>query len=419
MINNSQNRIKNDYVLGVTFAIAYFFIARELNECSLFRVLFGSADLGYKMSGWASFSVWIFFAIWAVFYKKFKLKWKELVPVFVIVFYFGCVAFSTGMNDLGYHKLFTIVLNTMSVLFLIIMACDQPSNARLFIASISWLYLFFTMLNALSILFGDLWESLGIWGSQCFIGNFDTSGFAIEMGMFYALLDEHLNKTKYSKAKFWVFIAVFYFDVLTVLHVSGTTVIAAGLIAIFLVFKFVRRIAERTNLMVFFGISLVFFASLMWFAEPIMNSVPVSFLLKNVFHKSLTLTGRLDMWPWMLAEYIYLKPVFGYGIGENSILYGNGRLNSRGEPIFYYHTHNQILQTWYDGGLVTLAVIIVLFIVMAIILKKCKDRKLAGVVSWMLFVFLIVHNSNIINPYNWTCTFEIMVLASSLIYAKE
>ena len=413
-----MSKSKNRYLFGILIALVYFLTDRALNECVLFSLVFGSADMGYKVSGWASFAVWIAFAVWAVC-KRFRLDWKKTSPLFFIAGYFVCLLFSTWLNGLGFYRLLTIILNTMSVLLLIVMACDEEGNAKLFISSVSWLYLVFTALNAFSILFRGAWSLLRAEYAECFIGNFDTSGFAVELGMFYALLDAHFNaENKCSKYKLWAFIVFFFLDVFAVFRTSGTTVIAAFLIALYLFIPFIKKWAEKADLLVFVGFSVLMFATLMWFYKPILNSAPISWLLNNVFHKSLSLSGRTDIWPWMLTDFIYKKPIFGFGINVNSFLIPTGRVDELGNQIIQYHTNNQILQTWYEGGIVALLVILALFIFTANFLKKNKDREFAGIIKWMLFVFMIAYNSDIIPTYGWTFIFEIMVMSVVMGHAK-
>lgn len=405
---------KKAYLLGFGFAVLYFLIERGFNECVLFNAVFKSAELGYKVSGRASLLVWALFAAW-VLWKKFKLNWKAVIPLFAVGGYFACLAFSTWLNGLGFNRLLNVVLNTMSVLLLIIMACDRKETAKIFVSSLTWLYIACTGLNALSMLIPPFANWCGMHAQECFIGNFDTSGFAVELGMFYALLDAHLNG---HKTKLYAYIAFFALDIAAVFSQSGTTVIGAALIALYLLLPFLRKWVEKTDFLFFAGMGFAFFTMLMWLYEPITNWGPVRAVLENVLHKDVTLSDRTLFWPLILVQYIYKKPLFGYGLDVNSFIgledfYDDGRIK------IAYHTNNQILQTWYEGGLVALAVIIVLLIITAAVLRKCKDRKLAGIVKWMLFVFLIVYNSDIMPGFNWTYVFEIIVLAVALIYGKE
>ena len=411
-----MSKIKNRYLLGILIALVYFLTDRALNECVLFSLLFGSVDMGYKVSGWASFAVWIAFAVWAGC-KKFRLDWKKLSPLFFIAGYFLCLLFSTRLNGLGFYRLLTIILNTMSVLLFIVMACEKEENAKLFVSSVSWLYLVFTALNAFSILFRGVWGVLHAEQAECFIGNFDTSGFAVELGMFYALLDAHLNSDrKNSKYKLWAFIGFFLLDVFAVFRTSGTTVIAAFLIAMYLFVPFVRKWAEKTDLLVFAGLSVLMFVVLTWLWQPIMNLAPIKVFLQDVLQKDLSMSGRTDQFPRIFSDYILKKPLFGYGIDTNSFLTLDNIFwaGSFHEQVLLYHTNNQILQTLYDGGILALSVIATLVVYTSRVLKSFKDKRLAGIVKWMLFVIMIAYNGDILPSYNWTFAFEIIMLASAI-----
>lgn len=409
-----MSKSKTGYLFGVLIVLVYFLTDRALNECVLFSLVFGSTDVGYKVSGWASFAVWTAFAVWAVC-KKFRLDWKKMTPLFFIAGYFVCLLFSTWLNGLGFYRLLTIILNTMSVLLLIVMACDEEENAKIFVSSVSWLYLVFTALNAFSILFRGTWSLLQAEYAECFIGNFDTSGFAVELGMFYALLDAHFNaENKCSKYKLWAFIVFFFLDVFAVFRTSGTTVIAAFLIALYLFVPFVRKWVEKTDLLVFAGLSALIFIALIWLYNPIMNWPPVSRILQSVLHKSTTLSSRTIIWPKILEQFIYKKPIFGYGIDVDPFMVLEGYYDNYGNIRMVYHTNNQILQTWYEGGALALVAILVLLFHAAKTLKNSKDIEFTGIVKWMLFSFLIAYNGDIIPSYNWTFVFEIIVLAYAI-----
>lgn len=379
-------------------AVLYFLVERTLNECCLFSIVFGSKELGYKVSGRIGLMIWLAFAVFAV-RRKLSFNFGALVPVGLFL---AVLLFSTFINGLGLKRILDIILNEMSVLLLMVMLCQSESGIRRFAAVASRVYLIMVVMNVLWEAIPPLKQYLADNAiAECFIGNYDGSGFAVELGMFWVLADDCLNSSRSSRIRLVLYAAAMYADVYLLLHISGTTVVGVIVISAYLILPFVRKISEKTNLMVYVALSLLMFAVLMWLYEPILNAPPVAFLLEKLFHKSLTLSSRTVIWPMILNQYIYKKPVLGYGVDASSFL------NLEGYARGAWHTNNQFLQTWYEGGLVAVAVFLLLMFLTAYLLKKMDDRKLAGIAGFMIFVFLIVYNSDIQPSYQWPAVFEI------------
>lgn len=380
-------------------AVLYFLVERTLNECCLFDMVFGSKDLGYKVSGRVGLLIWLAFAVFAV-RRKLSFNFGALVPVGLFI---AVLLLSTYINGLGLKRILDIILNEMSVLLLMVMLCQGESGIRRFATVVSWVYLFMVVMNVLWEVIPPLKQYLADnTFTECFIGNYDGSGFAVEIGMFWALADDCLNSNRITKIKFVLYAVAMYADVYLLRHISGTTVVGAIVIALFLIFPFVRKLSERINFMIFVALGLLLFAALMWLYEPLVNAPPVAMLLDKVFHKSLTLSGRLMMWPEILTKYIYKKPFLGYGVDSSSyILLDNYPTHGA------WHTNNQYLQTWYEGGLIALAVFLLLMVMTAYLLKKMNNRRLAGISAYMIFAFLIVYNGDIQPSFQWPAVFEI------------
>lgn len=409
---------KNKKAIIAFAVIVYFVINRVFVENALVEFVAGGIQNSYRVSSLTSVAVWAAFATWVVL-KRFRLNRKSLTPLFIIALYFVCLLVSTVLNGIELRFLINnVLLNTMSVLLLIVMACEKEENAKQFISGVVWLYIICVFLNAVSIFSGSAWSALmGGRSAQCFIGNFDTSGFAVELGVFYALLDSHING---SRKKLWLYIAVAALDVAAVLRLSGTTVITMALIALFAV-PFVRRFAERTNLMVFVALAVAFLAVLTWMWTPLMNLEPVRVLITDVLQKDLSMSGRTDQFPRIVSDYIAQKPLLGFGVKDQPFLTIDNIVwaGSYYEQLLLYHTNSQILQTWYEGGLVAIAVILALFILTAGLLKKMKDERMAGIFKWMLFAFMIAYTGDIMPGMNWVCIFEIITLAFTVEYGKD
>ena len=115
-------------------------------------------------------------------------------------------------------------------------------------------------------------------------------------------------------------------------------------------------------------------------SNAIFNSKIFSYIVENVLGKTLTLTGRTNIWKVALLM-ISSNPIRGYGIGNNVNVSGT-----------IWYGHNQIIELLLEGGMVAL----ILFGVMIIyLIKKTKQTKIlakykvAIQVMSMLFIFFL------------------------------
>ena len=96
----------------------------------------------------------------------------------------------------------------------------------------------------------------------------------------------------------------------------------------------------------------------------------LSFIIVDMMHKDLTLTGRTFIWD-VVIEKISQKPLFGYG-----------ELGTGGIVKVYWATrlvpaHNSMLQIIYDGGMVSFAFLLMFILYSCFKLKRHRDSTLA------------------------------------------
>lgn len=106
-----------------------------------------------------------------------------------------------------------------------------------------------------------------------------------------------------------------------------------------------------------------------------------SFIIENILGKSITFTGRTELWD---LSYILIrnKPVFGYGIYENSgLLFRNG---------WYYYAHNAVLEVMLQGGFLALTAFLAVFLISAFPLYKYRFHYISGIISITIFSMLIM-----------------------------
>lgn len=78
-----------------------------------------------------------------------------------------------------------------------------------------------------------------------------------------------------------------------------------------------------------------------------------AWFIEKILHKSMTLTGRLEIWSLAMEEFLK-KPIFGNGVFQTSIAYG---WENSG-----YFMHNTLVQFLVDGGLFAFFIFLILLI---------------------------------------------------------
>lgn len=102
--------------------------------------------------------------------------------------------------------------------------------------------------------------------------------------------------------------------------------------------------------------------------------------IEEVLKKSVTLTGRTEIWD-IAINLIKSKPFIGYGMQESTnIIFYQGK---------YLSTHNQILQTMLEGGLIIIIPLVVIIIMSCKKLMLYKDNKCIAIISIAILAILM------------------------------
>ncbi len=109
-----------------------------------------------------------------------------------------------------------------------------------------------------------------------------------------------------------------------------------------------------------------------------------SFLIVDILHKDITLSGRDPVWTKFKGE-IVKSPILGIGYQQDSLWFPpHGK--SKGK---YLYAHNHILQELYNGGIVMYLIYIWFVILPAKKLWKNKDNSLTKVFSSIILAILV------------------------------
>lgn len=101
-----------------------------------------------------------------------------------------------------------------------------------------------------------------------------------------------------------------------------------------------------------------------------------SWLIEDVLHKNLTFTNRTIIWDQAL-QWIRKKPLFGYGVQDRGdIFYIYIYRTGRPTVNAWLSAHNQIIQTLYESGIISMIPIILLCILGVKIMDLNRKNKM-------------------------------------------
>jgi O-antigen ligase len=157
----------------------------------------------------------------------------------------------------------------------------------------------------------------------------------------------------------------------------GTALVGLA-IALILLFLIYKRIMSRVlNFTFYFAVYITSFIGIVIFR--IQNLF--SFVIIDMLHKSLTLSGRTDIWEQAFA---IIKQSFwtGYGVKQYGLYVNyNGTI---------WEGHDQILQVMLEGGLISTIFFVLVIILCGARLMKYRKHESSRVLSAFIFVFLIM-----------------------------
>lgn len=160
-------------------------------------------------------------------------------------------------------------------------------------------------------------------------------------------------------------------------------------------------------------IVLLFFcvsAFLLILFDEILNISFVQFFIENVLHRDATLTGRLEVYPYIFKLFFSHK-WFGYGFGNTIIM---------DISIWYANAQNAFWDYVIDYGLTSMIFLVLLILIVS--LKHDHIRKLIHDIKlWisfsMIYIYFFIGLSEIV--YNKQFIFYLGLVYSMLIMAEK
>lgn len=401
MAEKIKTTIQNSIPLKLLFTFVFVgaYIVTEPTLSSMYFLYFT-----YRMQ---TLVIWANYVILVVVYMLAALQLIELyrrktkpdigILLAYVLFYAGYLITTLANPETGsmarWSDSFFYSLIPLLIAFLF---CSTNEGRKYYVSTVSTIYLVLALLNIVFCYFPQLYLGDAVdWREEFFLGFENKAGWSLLMGAFFALLDFKLN------GRIWK--TVLYFAVLLVnvrLIWCITALIGTALIFFYIILPFVRKWAQQWDFLIFIGIILALFCCLMFFQKYTVASEPVGLFIEEVFKKKRNLSGRLPLWQLGVAI-VMKKPWLGVG----AQLHPAFILMADELGVWsWYHAHNEMLQTWYEGGLLTLALGILLLVYTALRFRRCKDPSLCGLCKMVLFVFLFTQLSDNMPYYLWYMT---------------
>lgn len=392
-------------MLGVLLAGMYIILEPMLSHVF---VLYAFGFLNKPYTFLKQVTPYVVFALFVFRFVKAKGKMNigGLLPILVLFacYLLGCISAGTGLSIW-----IETVAPILALCVFVFPVCWKKEYANLFVTAVADVYLILAAVNLAFKLKPELFLIVGNWQEESFIAGIENmSSFPLLMGAFFAVLDAYLNG---KKLKATVYLAVFF--VSTYIMWTAAAVICAALLLVWLIPP-AHKLADKVNLIFWAALAFIMFAVLMWCWKPIMNWEPVRFVMENVLKKDVTLTGRLDIWNGVLQMF-YKKPIFGHGLLDNA----QNLYFDTGYNHYMVHAHSAFLQTLYEGGVLTLLAVLAVLVYTSSKIKKVDNRRLTGIFSFFIFLFLINLEVDQFMMYPWRsscwcmicflCNFAVMV----------
>lgn len=360
------------------WAYIFFFIAIEPAAFQKFSLTKSFFDVAH----FSMLIVCSIFFFWNFTITNFK---KKRICILMIIYYtfFLIVTF---INQGMVKALATQAIQFIGfALYMDIVAKNNPKQIFKSALNILTLYVFFNCIIVYVIPDG-LYETE--YFSNNYLLGYDNQNINFILPTMVLVL---LKNQCYKKCKAQV-IFTYVLSWLTAIKIwSGMTLVVVSLMTIVAVFCF-RKKEGLIQRHIFQGWIFNFWNFLI--ADLVMNFALVvlrvqyyfSYIIGDVLHKDLTLTGRTYIWD-QTFEFIKENPIFGYGKEHyelRAVKYG-----VKEDSPFGLHAHNRFLETIYSGGIVLFGIFMFIMFYAASCLKKYKNTMFAKILSIGIFIYLI------------------------------
>ncbi len=330
-------------------------------------------------------------------YKQYRLYGKfpdcGMLGCYLMVFAGYLIATLANPETGSMERFADTLLYSVVPLMIAAMFFSTEESKRYYISTVTGIYLTMLALNIIFYYFPQLYVGEAKeWREPFFLGFDNKAGWPMMMGAFFALLNWKINGRPWTAAIYFILLLINIRIVWCTTALLGTAVFVG-----YLVFPFIRKWFREWDFLVFLGIIIILFLCFMFFQKYTVSSEPVALFIEEVLHKKRSMSGRLPLWQLGVAI-VLQKPWLGVGM---QLKPGFIHMADEYGVWSYYHAHNEFLQIWYEGGLLTLLLAILTMVYAASAFRKCRTGKLPEVCKLSLFVFLFMVMSDNMPYYPW------------------
>lgn len=366
--------IRRNIKINIWFILLFILLLPSLLPTYLWR--FGSIAIICKVIRYGS----IFFIVSMYLFTRQRPS-KILL---LLILYVICLGISTQLSPTGDMNIY--ISSSISILSTIIL-CEwamkkKPQN---FIKSLLFMLENWIFINFITIVFfkDGLYQS-GAYSSNYFLG-YDNAHIRIQI---LALGVSYLNSFIENKNTSIRTIILYFIVLLSNISVFSVTAIIItltwGIVMLYIRLSEKKAISKLLNLLTIKN-SLIIGIILSLTLVSITSIPYISYLIEDVFHKDMTLSGRTYIWNNAILA-IEQNPIWGYGYEPADII-SMKLVNQTG---FGTSPHNFYLEILYQGGVVLFFIILVLYFSINKELKKYKNSSLVyGINLWMLIIVIM------------------------------
>ena len=372
----------------------YFFFLYDTGKRAfdLFMSLYLHAHRWFTVLIPAVFLLWL----WQ---NRFRIRLGVLLPICGIYLLHLVTSLRSNGGTFPSRWVNTTLYPILMILF-VTMMCSTEKGIRRFCRVGCDVYLVLMLLNTVFAVFPQLYHLFTDWEPDFLISADNLTGFPLLFGAVLALLDHKFNR---NRVRCILYLILFYVNQILIHNTSS--LIAGAILAAYLLFPRIREWVEKKPLSLFVMLSCllcIFLCTCSWFYF----HTDFGFrLMDHLLDLLKSLYIRFIIWNGVL-ELIARKPFLGYGLGEKAEFF------LRPKTSLSYNAHNAYLQTLYEGGLVTTCSVIAVLVFTSGILKKCRDKALAGMFTIVIFAELIMMQSSITSWFTWYPVFLIAQIAA-------
>ena len=331
--------------------------------------------------------------IYICFRKKKEGKRPDagILPFYLLLYGGYLLASIVNSGTEHFAHWIDVALTSAVPMLLFSLMFQTERSTRQYVHVLSICYLVLLALNIIFYYFPQLYiGEAREWREEFFLGSKNRAGWPLMMGLLFGTVYVQLGGKKWE----WFILILLTVANVYLVH-SAMTMIGAAVFLFLTVLPFSRKLVEKTDFAVIVVLIAIIFVVLLWFLLPITTSKPVSALLE-MMGKDPWLSDRYAVW-YFAKEIIVKKPLLGYGLQDDSAFVPH--FNDFGTTL--HHAHNEMVQTLYEGGALTLILAFVLLFYTAKRLRHTGRKEVTAVCKAGLFVFLLMLQADFIPYYCW------------------